>query len=250
MTDERDDRDGRDPDGRDPDVLAGAEADAEREAAAIAEAEPPAEVAAASGREPQPGRPTVSRAKVTVGGRARRGRAARSDSAGSGDPPATAVAPGSGVEIIGADRRLVGADAVQLARGGASHVSAGTVAVRQGGIGTARADDVTVTMGGVGAARADRVSVELGGIGAAVAGDVRVSQGYLGPTIAREVHVEQGVIRQVIAGHVTFGDRSGALFVLAGRVDGTVRTLLDWRGALAFGAAFGFMVGILRRPRR
>jgi hypothetical protein len=35
--------------------------------------------------------------------------------------------------------------------------------------------------------------------------------------------------------------------LLANRVDGDVRTLLDWRGALAAGAAIGLVVGLLRR---
>jgi hypothetical protein len=83
-----------------------------------------------------------------------------------------------------------------------------------------------------------------------MAGEVRVSQGYIGPTLAREVHIEQGFIRQVIASRVSFGDRSGALIVIAGRVDGQVRALLDWRGALAFGAAFGLLAGLIRRHRR
>jgi len=34
--------------------------------------------------------------------------------------------------------------------------------------------------------------------------------------------------------------------LIARRVDGNVRTLLDWRGALAFGAAFGVVSSILR----
>jgi hypothetical protein len=35
--------------------------------------------------------------------------------------------------------------------------------------------------------------------------------------------------------------------LIAGRVDGTVRPILDWRGALAFGVAFAVVSGILRR---
>jgi hypothetical protein len=33
-------------------------------------------------------------------------------------------------------------------------------------------------------------------------------------------------------------------------VGGDVRVLLDWRGALAFGAAFGLLAGLLGRGRR
>jgi len=37
------------------------------------------------------------------------------------------------------------------------------------------------------------------------------------------------------------------LVLIARRVDGDVRTLLDWRGALAFGVAFGIVSAIFRR---
>ena len=257
MTDERHDGD--------PDALAGAEAEAEQEAAAIAADGPadgpvgePSAVAAdgSASDADSPGSSKVRQARARLAGKPRRpdSVADASDPTGSLTAPGPvserAGAPRGGVEIVGVDQPHVRADSVSLTQGGAGRVTARSVAIHQGGIGSAQAEDLTVTMGGIGAVRGSRVSVELGGVGAALASEVHVTQGYLGPTIAREVHVEQGMIRQVVAGHVTFGDRSGALLVLAGRVDGTVRTLLDWRGAVAFGAAFGFVVGILRRPRR
>jgi hypothetical protein len=51
----------------------------------------------------------------------------------------------------------------------------------------------------------------------------------------------------MVAQHVTFSRPSAALVLIAQRVSGDVRVLLDWRGALAFGAAFGLLVGLLRR---
>jgi hypothetical protein len=43
---------------------------------------------------------------------------------------------------------------------------------------------------------------------------------------------------------------TGVLFLLARNVHGDVRTLLDWRGALALGAAFGVVSSLVRRRRR
>jgi hypothetical protein len=51
----------------------------------------------------------------------------------------------------------------------------------------------------------------------------------------------------VVANQVTMGRGSGALLVIGRRIEGDVRTLLDWRGALAFGAAIGLVVGLVRR---
>jgi len=106
-----------------------------------------------------------------------------------------------------------------------------------------------VSQGGIGAARADRISIELGGIGAAMAGEVSITQGGAGSILARDVHLEQTVVRTMIANNVHADRPTGVLLLIARRVEGDVRTLLDWRGALAFGAAFGLITSLFRRRR-
>jgi hypothetical protein len=44
--------------------------------------------------------------------------------------------------------------------------------------------------------------------------------------------------------------QSGAFVVLARKVEGNVRTVLDWRGALALGAALAVGIGLLARRKR
>ena len=117
------------------------------------------------------------------------------------------------------------------------------------GIGRASATDIAVTQGGVGAARADRVSVELGAIGAALAGDVSITQGAAGSILARDVRIEQSAVRMLVANEVHIERTTGVLFLIARKVDGNVKALLDWRGAIAFGAAFGLVSAIFRRRR-
>ena len=116
-----------------------------------------------------------------------------------------------------------------------------------GGIGRADATDIAVTMGGVGLARAEHVSVEMGGIGAAIAGEARLSQGFARYVVAREASVEQGLVGTMITGRATIGRTTGVFLLVAGRVDGPVKAVLDWRGGLAFGAAFGLFWALLRR---
>jgi hypothetical protein len=145
----------------------------------------------------------------------------------------------------GADR--VDADSVHVTQGGITTVTAQAVSLRQGGIATASAEDVTVSMGGIGIARADRVSVEMGGLGLAIAGDVRVTQGYARSIIARETTVEQALVGTLITGRATIQRPTGVLLLVAGRVEGPVKAMFDWRGAIAFGAAFGVILGLLRR---
>ncbi len=129
-------------------------------------------------------------------------------------------------------------------------IEADAVEVHQGAIGRVDATDVAVTQGAIGAARADRVSVEMGALGAALGGEISVSQGAAGTVIARHARVEQSLVRTLIAQDVAIHRPSAVIFLLAQRVTGEVKVLLDWRGALAFGAAFGVLAGLLGRGRK
>jgi hypothetical protein len=100
-------------------------------------------------------------------------------------------------------------------------------------------------------ARGSRVSVEMGAIGAIVGADeARLTQGAVGFAAAGEALIDQSIVNTLIAGRVTIRQPSAVVVLIAGRVDGSVRPLLDWRGALAAGAAAALILGILRRGRR
>jgi len=80
-----------------------------------------------------------------------------------------------------------------------------------------------------------------------MASHFELSRGAARSVLAREAHLEQSFAQTVVANQVTMGRGSGALLVIGRRIEGDVRMLLDWRGALAFGATFGVIVGLLRR---
>lgn len=202
----------------------------------------------------------VTRARATTSGMPARTTRPKvpGPTAGEEAPPATAPAASAtaptessarpaNVQITqgGADR--VEGDSVSISQGGASIVNARSVAVRQGGIANAQADDITVSMGGIALARADRVSVEMGGLGFAFAREANLTQGMARSVIAQDVRVDQGLVGTALAGRVTFERPSAIFLLIAGRTDGPVKALMDWRGALAFGAAFGLLAGLIRR---
>jgi len=225
------------------DAFAGAEEAAAREAAEVVRGEtdgPKRKVTKAHAR-------TAGRRSAAVAGPP----AQVIDAAGSAEEaeePAPAPTNDHEPRAVRGDE-IITTDTITITQGGIQSASARLVNIRQGGIGRLRADDVTVTQGGIGAARADRISVELGGVGAALTGELHVTQGAVNSVIARDVAVEQSFIRSVVANRVTFGRATGAFIVVARRVDGEVRTLLDWRGAAVFGAVFGLVTGLLRRRR-
>ena len=146
--------------------------------------------------------------------------------------------------------RSVGIASLRLERGGIAEATADRVEVRMGGIGALDADEVFVQWGGVGAAKAQRVGVEFGSVGAAMAGQIHVTQGFAGSVLTREATIEQGIVRTLVAQRVHIARPSAVLVMIAQHVSGEVRPLLDWRGALAFGAAFGLVSGLLKLVRR
>ena len=155
------------------------------------------------------------------------------------------------VEITqgGADR--VEAESVAVTQGGIGTAVATTVDVRQGGIGQASATDVALSQGAIGYARGDRVSLEMGAIGAAIGDDVRVTQAMAQLVAARgDVTVDQSLVSTLIGYRVAIRQPSAVLLLIAGRVDGSVRPLLDWRGGLAAGVAAGIVLGLFRVGRR
>jgi hypothetical protein len=131
-----------------------------------------------------------------------------------------------------------------------SWIEADAVEVHQGAVGRVDATQLTVTQGAIGGAKGERIDVQMGAVGAALGGHVAVEQGFAGTVLAQEVRIEQSVVRTLLAQDVTFGRPSAVVFMLAQRVSGEVRVLLDWRGALAFGAAFGMIAGLFGRRRR
>lgn len=139
---------------------------------------------------------------------------------------------------------------VRMDRGGINDVAADRVEVSMGGIGRVDAREVNVRLGGVGAARADVITVDRGSVGASLTGELHVKQGMATSVVARDAVIEQGFVRTLIAQHVTINRPTGVLVMLAGRVEGDVKPLLDWRGALAFGTAFGLLAAVGRLLRR
>jgi hypothetical protein len=154
-----------------------------------------------------------------------------------GDSPSGSS--GAGVEVT----------SIRLERGGIGEATAASVDVHMGGIGRLEAEEVLVTMGGIGAARADEIGVRMGSIGAALAGEVNVTQGVAGSIVARQATVSQSLVRTLIARDVTLSRPSWVLVLIAGRVTGDARPLVDWRGALAAGAAMGIAGALLGRRR-
>jgi hypothetical protein len=224
------------------DALAAAEEVAAREA----EAEAAGDATGSSVESPK-----VVRPRTRTSGRAAQHKPTPASTAG-GSPARDRIGGGSLVKASSPPAMPVSGEMqgqVSITGSGAAVVNARTVDVSRGGIGRVQAVDVAVSQGGIGLARGERVSVEMGGIGAALGDEVRVTQGAVNAIVARDVRIEQAGVRTIIANNVHVERTTGVLVMIARHVEGDVRTLLDWRGAIAFGAAFGVVVSFFRRRR-
>ena len=189
-----------------------------------------------------------SRGDRRGGGRRRRGRRGSGAAAelAAADPwrgpGATSPEPAPASEPVSAEARApVDASTIRVERGGIEEATAGTVEVRMGGIGALQAEEVFVQWGGVGAARAERVGVEFGSVGAALAGELHVTQGFAGSVSRARPPSGRASSGPLIAQRVTVTRPTGVLVLIAARVEGEVRPVLDWRGALVAGLAFGLV---------
>ena len=68
--------------------------------------------------------------------------------------------------------------------------------------------------------------------------------------LARDVRIDRGGAQTVVAQRVTFERPGGALVVLAQHVEGNVRPLLDWRGALVLGGIVAAVLALVRGRKK
>jgi hypothetical protein len=89
---------------------------------------------------------------------------------------------------------------------------------------------------------AEHAEVNQTAIAHAQVQDLAVRQGAVALVeSSAHVRLEQSFAGAVMADEVEISAGSVALFVVAGEVHGDVRPMLDWRGALALGAALGLV---------
>jgi hypothetical protein len=89
---------------------------------------------------------------------------------------------------------------------------------------------------------ADRAEVTQGAIAHARVKDLLVRQGAVALVESSgQVRLDQSAAAAVVGDQVELGAGSIALLVVAREVHGDVKPLIDWRGALAFGAAFALV---------
>jgi hypothetical protein len=124
--------------------------------------------------------------------------------------------------------QTIQSDDVELSKSIGVKVAATNVTVHQSAVGVVQAQEVAMQSGGVVAARAETMSIN-GLAGVAVGESVEFGNAYAGVVAAREVR----------------GERIESLILLSPKVEGSVVTVIDTRGALIAGLVGGLFAGIM-----
>jgi hypothetical protein len=127
------------------------------------------------------------------------------------------------------------ADSASAPAGSMEHVRAERVEISQGGAGIVTADSVTISQGGAGRVSATDVTISQGGVGMARTANLSLR--------------DRSGAFAVVADEASFSDNATAFLLIARTATGTVRAVIDWRAAAAFGAAFAIVRALLRRGR-
>jgi len=153
----------------------------------------------------------------------------------------------------------VAAESVSITRGAAGSVRGNRVDLRQAGARSVSGDELTIRQGGVLRAQVNRLDLHQGGVGLCRAESAHLTASQAGAVVARgDVTMDQAAARVLVAGGgVTMdqggailvvspevkADHCGAVFLLAGKVEGTVDAVFDLRESAGRAAAMGVAVG-------
>ena len=117
-------------------------------------------------------------------------------------------------------------------------------------VGSVEGAAVNLSMSVVGGVRAGSATIAQGLAGGVVAQTVSVRQGFVRSLLAQRVEVGQSFVRSLVANEVHLLPTANVGILLARRVEGDVKVLLDWRGAAILGAVAGLVGGLVRGGRR
>jgi hypothetical protein len=175
-------------------------------------------------------------------GSGRRGQATLQDDVADATAETANVTRGAAGDVKGNE--------VTMRQAGARSVSANQLTIRQGGALRAQAGHLEMQQGGVMLCRAESASLTASQAGAVLTrGDVTMDQAGARILVAGgAVTMDQGGA-VVLASREVTADQCGVVFLLAGRVNGTVNAVFDLREsagrAAALGAAAGGFLAVL-----
>jgi len=150
-------------------------------------------------------------------------------------------------ETINLSQASVGtieAELVRMSQSSAGQINATEVEVRQSISLQVEAENITLHQGGAGMIRSEHLEMSQGGFAIGVANEAVIRDSSVGALYTEHSEVAHSMAGVLVTRQVT-GDHNRTVFMLAGRVDGSVETVLDTPRAMLAGLVAGVAVGMV-----
>ncbi len=155
------------------------------------------------------------------------------------------------MDIIGEkDIGVIEAEFANIKQSSVRAVEGGHIEMQQVGALSIDGERVEVTQGAAGILRGNDVSLNQGISAVTVGNNTALNFSFSPMVISKGEAVANKSAVGVMAAMNIKTENSASVLMIANKVEGNVTTLFDWRGALALGAVFGGVWGLLSIFRR
>ena len=138
----------------------------------------------------------------------------------------------------------VDAETVHMTSSNARDVTANMVEMNQSNAGKIIAEDIRLSQGGIGMLKAQSAHISDSGIGAVVAQEVVLSDSLTGIVLSDLAQLNDSFAGMVITRKIDGGPNK-SIFLLAGKNEGNVETVIDTPRAILFGLSAGIGLGLI-----
>jgi hypothetical protein len=150
-----------------------------------------------------------------------------------------------GKEVEKSDLEFVEGEFVNIKQSTIRAVEGGHIELQQVGALSIDGEKVEVTQGASAILRGNDISINQSISAITAADNVSINFSFSPMSISREQTTVNRSAVGFMAGRDIKSEDTSAFLVLAKKIDGNVTTLLDWHSALALGAVFGGIWGLI-----
>jgi len=153
-------------------------------------------------------------------------------------------------EINGENLEVVEGDFITVRQSSVKAVEGGHVELQQVGAVSIDGERIEMTQSAAAVVRAEDIRLNQG-IGVITAGNTtNLSYSFSQISLSRDTTSVNRSAVGIIGAKTVVAEGSASLLTIAGKVEGQMTTVLDWRSSLALGAVLGGLVGLFSLLRK
>ena len=154
------------------------------------------------------------------------------------------------VELTKGEAQVVEGEFINVKQSTVRSVEGGHIELQQVGALTIDAEKVDVSQGATALLRGGELSLNQSVSIMSVADDIALNFSCSPISITRNnAHIEKSAVGVMLSKDIKT-ENSTSLVTIARNVEGNITTMMDWRSALAFGAALGGVLGLVKLFKR